>query len=458
MLITDILAFFHKTLEMLSSGDSTVKGFMTLGIMGMLGYLGRTIPTSVWNFIKRNTISSMTFTRAGSYSMDMQNYAEFMRWFAETKWAKYDRNRRVTFDRDNPYFGPGSGFHWFIWKGRYFWFNVRRLDSSGTDIEKEEFTLYTFGRTTGPFEELVEEFRIKPCKKSVRIFAPDNSGWGFQGRLRLDADETLIIDPQVEKDLFGSIDWFIGNEPWYRKRGMAYKHTVILHGPPGTGKTALVKRVARKYKRDIHFLNLATYGRELVSLISKLSPGDMLVIEDFDDVKSLHRRVGPKKMEIGEIDLGSDKKPEALLMDCEIQLSTFLNVLQGVVELDDIIIMLSTNHLELIDPAVYRPSRVNKLIEVLPLKDPEIKRYIDTMYDNPTHDRNVVYPDVPASTLAGIFMEYPNDHLAFIDKLNTLDDKYIAENYALQPEHPRLSSKNNGNAPTEGIAPALEAA
>ncbi|MNT08957.1 hypothetical protein D3C72_1437160 [compost metagenome] len=80
------------------------------------------------------------------------------------------------------------------------------------------------------------------------------------------------------------------------------------------------------------------------------------------------------------------------------------------------------------------------------------------MYDNPTHDRNVVYPDVPASTLAGIFMEYPNDHLAFIDKLNTLDDKYIAENYALQPEHPRLPSQNKSNAPTEGVAPALEAA
>jgi hypothetical protein len=454
MLITDILAFFHKTLEMLSSGDSTVKGFMTLGLMGLLGYLGRTIPTSAWNFVKRNTISSMTFTRAGTYSMDLQNYAEFMRWFSNSKWAKYDRNRRVTFDRDNPAFGPGGGFHWFIWKGRYFWFNVRRLDSSGTDIEKEEFTLYTFGRTTQPFEELVEEFRIKPCKDSIRIYGPHNEGWSYQGRLRLDVDETLVIDPEVEKDFFGSIDWYINNESWYRKRGLAYKHTIVLHGPPGTGKTSLIKRGARKYKRDIHFLNLASHGRQLVELMGKLSPGDMLVIEDFDDVKTLHRRTGPKKMEISDFDGGgADKKPEALLMDCEIQLSTFLNVLQGVVELDDIIIVLTTNHLELIDPAVYRPSRVNKLIEVLPLKDPEIKRYIDTMYDNPTYDRNVMYPDTPASTLAGIFMEHPNDHLAFIDKLGTLDDKYVAENYAIQPEPPR-PLKNKSTAPTQELVSA----
>jgi hypothetical protein len=460
MLIQEILSLYHTTLEMLSSGDSTVKGFMTLGLMGVLGYLGRTIPQTIWAFIKRNTISSMTFTRAGSYSMDMQNYVEFMRWFSQSKWAKYDRNRRVTFDRDNPAFGPGTGFHWFIWKGRYFWFNVVRLNSSGTDIEKEEFTLYTFGRTTAPFEELVEEFRIKPCKKSIRIFAPSNDGWNYQGRLRLDADETLIIDPQVEKEFFGSIDWYLANEPWYRKRGLAYKHTIVLHGPPGTGKTSLLKRAARKYKRDIHFLNLATHGRQLVDLMGKLSPGDILVIEDFDDVKSLHRRTGPKKMEVGELDIG-DKKPEALLMDCEIQLSTFLNVLQGVVELDDIIIVLTTNHLELIDPAVYRPSRVNKLIEVLPLKDPEIKRYIDTMYDNPTYDRNVMYPDIPASTLAGIFMEYPSDHLAFINKLNTLDDKYVAENYALQPEPPRPPINKSGKdaAPAgERVLEPLEAA
>lgn len=455
MLIQEALSFYHNALEMLSSGDSTVKGFMTLGIMGVLGYLGRTIPQTIWAFIKRNTISSMTFTRAGSYSMDLQNYAEFMRWFAESKWAKYDRNRRVTFDRDNPAFGPGSGYHWFIWKGRYFWFNVVRLNSSGTDIEKEEFTLYTFGRTTTPFEELVEDFRIKPCKKSIRLFSPDTHGWSYQGRLRLDADETLIIDPQVEKDLFGSIDYFVNNEEWYRKRGIAYKHTIILHGPPGTGKTSLMKRVARKYKRDLHILNLATHGRDLVNLVGKLSPGDILCIEDFDDVKSLHRRKTEKKLELVDAE---EKKPEALLMDSEIPLSTFLNVLQGIVELDDIIIMLSTNHLELIDPAVYRESRVNKLIEVLPLKDPEVKRFIDTMYENPTYNRNVVYPDVPASTLAGIFMEHPYDHLAFIDKLNTLDDKYVAENYALQPEPPRLPSQNKGNAPIEGVAPALEAA
>lgn len=429
-----VLDFYHNALNTLAHGDSTVKGFLVLGLMGVLGYLGRTVPNNLWQLIRRNIISSMTFTRAGSHSMDLHNYAAFMEWFGKTKWAKYDRARRVTFDRSNPAFGPGLGFHWFIHNGRYFWFNVVRLNSSGTDIEKEEFTLYTFGRTTQPFVELVEEFRIKPNRNEVRIFSPDTHGWKITGRLRIDADETLVIDPDVEKQLFGSLDWYVDNEAWYRTRGLAYKKTICLHGPPGCGKTSLSKRIARRYRRDVHLINLSTHGRQLQDLMTHLNPGDMVVIDDFDDVKSLHARSGMKRKEVTD---GVDPTKELGLMDCDISLSSFLNILQGVQELDDLVIMLNTNQLEKLDPAIYRPGRVDNLIEVLPLKDPEIKKYIDVMYENPTYDRNVVFQDTPASTLAGVFQEFPSDYVGFINKLGVLTPEYVAEHYNLQPEPPR---------------------
>lgn len=409
---TSLIDGWHNLLNTLSHGDSTVKGFIVLGVMGALGYISRTVPQTILDFIKRNVVASMTFTKSERYSMDVHNYAEFMRWFTNMPWAQFDRRRRVSFDRDSVSFGPGTGFHWFFHNGRYFWFRLKRLESSGTDIEKEEFTIYTFGRSIEPFKKLVEEFRIKPDDDTIRTWQVKDLDWDVSGYLRTDVDENLVIDPEVDAQLFGSMDWFIDNREWFKRRGQPYKKTVLLYGPPGCGKTSLVKRFARKYNRDLHSLNLQNHGRALPLLISKLKAGDILLIEDFDDVITLHKRAGMSHT------INDNFKEEAIkaseIFTADISLSMFLNVLQGVVELHDIVIFLSTNRLWILDPAIYRKGRVDNLIEVLPLKNPEIHRFIDMVYEEPSYDRSLVFKPTPASFLGSTFQENPEDLNAFI--------------------------------------------
>lgn len=100
-----------------------------------------------------------------------------------------------------------------------------------------------------------------------------------------------------------------------------------------------------------------------------------------------------------------------------LSLTGLLNVLDGIVPLDDQIIILSTNHPEKLDEAIVRKGRVDHIVELGLLGDAEVRRYIELMFPGHAIEPGLKFNPIAGCNLQAIF--YENKHVAsdFVDAI-----------------------------------------
>eukprot|EP00727_Mastigamoeba_balamuthi_P007022 m51a1_g2940 putative 26s proteasome regulatory subunit 4 homolog a-like (448) ;mRNA; r:600928-602652 len=154
----------------------------------------------------------------------------------------------------------------------------------------------------------------------------------------------------------------------YEEIGIRPPKGVILYGPPGTGKTLLAKAVANQTSATF----LRVTGSELIQ--KYLGDGPKLVRELFR-VAEEH---SPSIVFIDEIDAVGTKRYDAHSGgEKEIQrtMLELLNQLDGFDARGDVKVIIATNRIETLDPALIRPGRIDRKIE-FPLPDIKTKRKI----------------------------------------------------------------------------------
>mmetsp|Transcript_34285 Transcript_34285/g.55946 ORF Transcript_34285/g.55946 Transcript_34285/m.55946 type:complete len:383 (+) Transcript_34285:294-1442(+) len=154
----------------------------------------------------------------------------------------------------------------------------------------------------------------------------------------------------------------------YEDIGIKPPKGVILYGEPGTGKTLLAKAVANQTSATF----LRVVGSELIQ--KYLGDGPKLVRELFR-VAEDH---APTIIFIDEIDaVGSKRYDSSSGGTREIQrtMLELLNQLDGFDERSDVKVIMATNKIESLDPALIRPGRIDRKIE-FPLPDIKTKRHI----------------------------------------------------------------------------------
>lgn len=159
---------------------------------------------------------------------------------------------------------------------------------------------------------------------------------------------------------------------FYDEIGIKPPKGVILYGEPGTGKTLLAKAVA--HQTSATFLRVV--GSELIQ--KYLGDGPKLVRELF----RVADEMAPSIVFIDEIDaVGTKRYDSTSGGEKEIQrtMLELLNQLDGFDGRDDVKVIMATNRIETLDPALIRPGRIDRKIE-FPLPDIKTKRHIFTIH------------------------------------------------------------------------------
>ncbi|GLJ34207.1 hypothetical protein SUGI_0687520 [Cryptomeria japonica] len=163
---------------------------------------------------------------------------------------------------------------------------------------------------------------------------------------------SLALDPLLKCRILRDLDRFKGGREFYRRIGRCWKRGYLLHGPPGTGKSSLIAAIANHMRYDVYDLELTQVidNNDLRALLRQTKGRSVIIIEDIDCSINLGQRVSnpPPVNQVEQKRRG-------------ITLSGLLNFTDGLWSCsgEERIIVFTTNHKEMLDPALLRSGRMD---------------------------------------------------------------------------------------------------
>jgi len=194
-------------------------------------------------------------------------------------------------------------------------------------------------------EDFLEALKVvRPSAMREVLVETPNVAWDYVGGL-----------DKIKQELKEAVEWPLKYPDSFLRMGIRPSRGILLYGPPGTGKTLLAKAVATE--SEANFIHVK--GPSLLSMwVGKSEEGVRKIFERA-------RQVSPCVVFFDEIDsLAGKRGVETGARVTERDLNQLLAEMDGLEGLSNVIVVAATNRPDILDPALLRPGRFDKILLV----------------------------------------------------------------------------------------------
>jgi mitochondrial chaperone BCS1 len=322
-------------------------GGLALGLTGFIVAMVHRVWPVVSGFLKRLfVVTAVIDSRNGIFE-------SVIKWLNELPYSRSTHFFAVTQEHASSQtvgripkllYSPAPGFH-MLWRGWHLvWIN-RSLEKDKMQVIETLNISMLFARRSD-FERLIDDIVKANYGQWIgrtQLYMPDS--WADEWRLHTTKPKraltSVVLPIGVRDRILEDIRRFHESKARYEELGIPWRRGYLLYGPPGTGKTSLVFALAGALDLNICTLSLThrkLNDQNLADMLQGTPPQSIILLEDVDAFFQAREKQDAKM---------------------EISFSGLLNAIDGVAAQEGRVVFMTTNHRELLDPALIRPGRID---------------------------------------------------------------------------------------------------